>query len=155
MFIDSNLIQYAAAVIVSVVTSFDSGVIVFPSMIIMKCEGATSYYVYTKYIGPTPFHFTSLSTSVSPHLMSVSTPRLPSKLFSFSLSACLSPEFRSLTNIRKMVEIKSQAEKDKTLVSAVIKRSDIFGESAGGAGLDDKKVKEVRNAPHPSSIGLM
>ena len=43
-----------------------------------------------------------------------------------------------------MTDIKSQAEKDKSLVSAVIKRSDIFGESAGGAGLDDQKVKEVR-----------
>lgn len=44
-----------------------------------------------------------------------------------------------------MTDIKSQAEKDRSLVSAVIKRSDIFGESAGGAGLDDQKVKEVRN----------
>ena len=45
---------------------------------------------------------------------------------------------------RKMLETKSQDEKDKVLTSAaVIKRSDIFGESAGGAGLDDKKVKEV------------
>ena len=44
---------------------------------------------------------------------------------------------------RKMIEIKSQTEKDKGLVSAVIKRSDIFGESSGGAGLDDQKVKEV------------
>ena len=43
-----------------------------------------------------------------------------------------------------MTDIKSQAEKDRSLVSAVIKRSDIFGESAGGAGLDDQKVKEVR-----------
>lgn len=56
--------------------------------------------------------------------------------------------------IRKMVEIKSQAEKDKTLVSAVIKRSDIFGESAGGAGLDDQKVKEVRNELSPTFNGL-
>jgi hypothetical protein len=43
-----------------------------------------------------------------------------------------------------MTDIKSQAEKDKSLTAAVIKRSDIFGESAGGAGLDDQKVKEVR-----------
>ena len=42
-----------------------------------------------------------------------------------------------------MLETKSQDEKDKVLTSAVIKRSDIFGESAGGAGLDEKKVKEV------------
>lgn len=45
---------------------------------------------------------------------------------------------------RKMTDIKSQAEKDRSLTAAVIKRSDIFGESAGGAGLDDQKVKEVR-----------
>ena len=47
------------------------------------------------------------------------------------------------TKIRKMLETKSQDEKDKSSSAGVIKRSDIFGESAGGAGLDDMKVKEV------------
>lgn len=44
-----------------------------------------------------------------------------------------------------MLESKSQVEKDKVSTATMIKRSDIFGESAGGAGLDDQKVKEVKN----------
>ena len=56
-----------------------------------------------------------------------------------------------------MTDIKSQAEKDRSLVTSVIKRSDIFGESAGGAGLDDQKVKEVSktsSSMHYSVINL-
>lgn len=44
---------------------------------------------------------------------------------------------------RKMIQLKSQAEKDKASTAGVIKRSDIFGESAGGAGLDDQKVLDA------------
>ena len=42
-----------------------------------------------------------------------------------------------------MLETKSQDEKDKSSKAVVTKRSDIFGESTGGAGLDDLKVKEA------------
>jgi pre-mRNA-processing factor SLU7 len=45
---------------------------------------------------------------------------------------------------KKMIAIKSQTEKDKAIVSqGAIKRSDLFGDSTGGAGLDDLKVKEA------------
>ena len=54
---------------------------------------------------------------------------------------------------RKMLATKSQVEKDNAILLAaqqqggngviITKRSDIYGESTGGAGLDDLKVKEA------------
>ena len=65
--------------------------------------------------------------------------------FGFLISIFFFDIFLSFLILRKMLESKSQVEKDKVSTATMIKRSDIFGESAGGAGLDDQKVKEVKN----------